>query len=113
MDVRVTVQQDKDWIHLAKDGDQGQNTVYVVMFILFLRDTSGLLKGIFCLMVVFLIFFFKMSVFGLYENYVKFTLVTFLRLPHLFKRSRLAEKYFCLSCLYFCFFILYFWRNFF
>jgi len=55
------------------------------MLILFLRDTSGPLKRIFCLMVVFLILSFKMNVFGLYENYVKFTLVTFLRLPHLFE----------------------------
>jgi hypothetical protein len=65
MDVKNTVQQDVDWIHLAKDGDQGQNTVCVVMLILFLRDTSGPLKGIFCLMVVFLILCFKMSVYGL------------------------------------------------
>jgi len=108
MDVGDTVQQDVDRIHLAKDGDQGQDTVYVVTLILFLRDTSGPLKGIFCLMVVFLILCFKMRVFGLYENYVQFTLVAFLRLPHLFEGSRLAEKYFSLSCLYFCFFVLYF-----
>jgi hypothetical protein len=42
-----------------------KNTVCVVMLILFLRDTSGPPKGIFCLMVVFLILCFKMSVFGL------------------------------------------------
>ena len=65
MDVRDTVQQDVDWIRFAKDGDQGQNIVCIVILILFLRDTSGPLKGIFCLMVVFLIFCFKIIVFGL------------------------------------------------
>jgi hypothetical protein len=65
MNVRDTVQQDVDWIHFAKDGDQGQSTVCLVILVLFLRDTSGLLKGIFCIMVVFLIFCFKMIVFGL------------------------------------------------
>ena len=65
MDVRDTVQQDVDWIRFAKDGDQGQNIVCVVILILFLRDTSGPLKGIFCLMVVFLIFCFKIILFGL------------------------------------------------
>lgn len=65
MDVRDTVQQDVDWIRFAKDGDQGQNIVCIVILILFLRDTSGPLKGIFCLMVVFLIFCFKIILFGL------------------------------------------------
>jgi hypothetical protein len=65
MDVRDTVQQDVDWIRFAKDGDQGQKIVRLVILILFLRDTSGPLKGIFCLMLVFLIFCFRIIVFGL------------------------------------------------
>jgi len=65
MDVRDSLRQDVDWIYLAKDGDQRQNSVCGVMLILFLRDTSGKLQGIFCLMVLFLIFCFKMIVFGL------------------------------------------------
>jgi hypothetical protein len=38
MDVTDTVQKGVDWIHLVKDRDQGQDTVCIVMHILFLRE---------------------------------------------------------------------------